>query len=445
MLIVEGLGCLYGWRKGVKFISMGVMEALKQRAHDTLRWSERFFKTDMVYLARGGFWQAFGQASSSIFSLILIVAFANLLPKETYGLYRYILSLAGILGIFTLTGMNRSVMQATASGYEGALKTAVEYQLKWGVIMMAGFWALAGYYIFNGNSVIGTSLLIMSFVIPLVLAFNTYGAYLEAKKCFRLNNIFSTLSVFIYVLGMLTAITLSGEIVWLVIAYSLTTLGSTVIFYFTTLKIVPPKQNGSGEVIKYGRQLTFIGLITPVVSQIDTIVITHFWGATQLALYTLALAIPSRATSFIKSLVDVGFPKIVRRNNEEIDTLYFKRILQGLSIGLICTVLYILIAPFIFKYLIPQYLDSIFYSQILSLNMIVAMPNRYHSLLFESRKFSKLIFTNSLTQNIIKILLYIILGIWGGLLGLVLAHVINSFISLGINIFMWQMKNKLFT
>src|SRR5436190_679725 len=110
------------------------MQNLRAKVYSLLRKSEAIFKTDMIYLAKGGFWQAFGQASSSIFSLFLILTFANLVPKETYGLYRYILSLAGILGVFTLTGMNRSVTQAVASGYDGALKTAVTYQLKWSLL-----------------------------------------------------------------------------------------------------------------------------------------------------------------------------------------------------------------------------------------------------------------------------------------------------------------------
>lgn len=420
------------------------MENLKNKAYHTLRSSEGFFKTDMVYLAKGGFWQTFGQASSSLFSLILILAFANLLPKETYGLYKYILSLAGILGVFTLTGMNRSVAQAVASGYDGALKAAVKYQLKWSFIMLGGFWALSAYYFLKGNTQIGISLLIMSIFTPLVLSFNTYGAYLEAKKEFRLNNIFSALSVIIYVSGMLITIFLSGEVVWLVLTYSLTTALSTIIFYLITLRMIKPTTTNQGETLAYGRHLTFIGLIGPIASQIDNLIITHFWGATQLALYSLALAIPSRATSFIKSLVDLGFPKLVGRDTKEIEKVYFKRIVQGLGIGSIFALVYILIAPYVFRYLLPQYLDSIFYSQILALGLIAAMPNRYHSMLFESRKLSKLIFTNSIIQNLMKITLYLTLGIWGGLLGLVLAHVLNSIFSLMINMSMWKLKTWLY-
>src|SRR3989344_1043788 len=112
---------------------------VKQRAYQWLLGSEGFFKADMVYVAKGNSWQMFGQIVTSLLSLSLIFVFANFLSKETYGTYRYILSLAGILNIFTLTGMNQSVSQAVANGKDGVLKTSVSYQLKWNVMQLIAF------------------------------------------------------------------------------------------------------------------------------------------------------------------------------------------------------------------------------------------------------------------------------------------------------------------
>ncbi len=120
------------------------MNNLRVKTYKILRKSEKFFKIDMVYLAKGGFWITSGQSINTILSLVLIVAFANLLPKETYGTYKYILSLAGVLNIFTLTGMNSAVARAVAVGSEGALKASVKYQLKWNLLMLVAFWILGG-------------------------------------------------------------------------------------------------------------------------------------------------------------------------------------------------------------------------------------------------------------------------------------------------------------
>ncbi|MEK7614422.1 MAG: oligosaccharide flippase family protein [Patescibacteria group bacterium] len=417
------------------------MEKLKLKTVGILRWSERYTKTDMLYLAKGGFWMTFGQTFSSIISLILIIFFANYLPKETYGTYRYILSLAGVLNVFALNGMNSAVARAVATGHEGALRTSVRYQFKWNLLMFTTFFVLGGYYFVNGNSLFATSFLILGIFVPFTLALNTYGAYLEGKKEFKFANISSVISSFMYAAGMLAAILFSGEVFWLITAYAVTTFASTLFFYIVILRKFKPPVAEAGETLKYGRRLTFIGFIEPLTSQIDKIILAHFWGPAQLATYSLAMAVPGRLTSFIKVWVGLGSPKFATKMPEEINTVFYKRILQGMFIGAIVAFFYILFSPYLFKYLLPQYLDGVFYSQILAIGLVFAMPNRYISLLLVSQKLSGTIFTTSLIQVVIKILLYVVLGIWGGIMGLVLAYVAVSFVGMLINIAMWRFKN----
>jgi len=419
------------------------MEKTKIKIHDLLKWSEKYTKADMIYLARGGFWVTFGQSITSILSLLLLIAFANLLPKETYGTYRYILALAGVLNVFTLTGMNSSVARAVAAGNEGILKASVKYQLKWNLLMLTAFWALGGYYFVNGDIIFATSFFILGIFVPSTLAFNTYGAYLDGKKEFKIANILNVISAIVYVVGVLAVILLNGEVIWLIAAYAVTTFASTLFFYIFVLhKFKQPTATDAKETLKYGRELTFIKLIGPLTSQIDKIILAHFWGAAELATYSLAMAVPSRAISIIKRWVSIGFPKFAAKTPEEINTVFYKRIFQGMSIGAIIALSYILISPYLFKYLLPQYLDGILYSQIIAVSFIFAMPNRYINLLLESQKLSRVIFIKDVINSIMVLSLYIILGIWGGILGLVIAYVSSTFIGMLVNISMWRKNSK---
>ncbi|MEX2437101.1 MAG: oligosaccharide flippase family protein [Candidatus Paceibacterota bacterium] len=398
----------------------------------------------MLYLAKGGLWVTSGQTITSILSLGLIVAFANLLPKETYGIYRYILALAGVLNIFTLTGMNSAVARAVASGNDGALKVSVLYQLKWNMVMLVAFWALSAYYFINTDTLLGTSFLILGVLVPPTLALNTYGAYLEGKKKFGFASISNIVSATVYVAGTFTAIIFSGEVLWLVVAYALSTFTSTLFFYFFIIKKfqlgdIAPLSN---EMLKYGRELTFIRLIGPITAQIDKIILAHYWGPAQLATYLLALAVPDRVALFIKNWVGLGFPKFVEKTPEEINTVFSKRILQGMFVGGIIGVFYILLAPYFFKYLLPQYLDGVIYSQVLAISFLFAMPNRYLSLLFEAQKMSRIIFIRSIVQSAILLTLYTTLGIFGGILGLVIAYTLNSFISVLVGTTIWKMSTR---
>jgi len=414
------------------------MHSLRNKAYDALRWSEKYVQADMVYIAKNNFWQILGQIATSFISLALTVVFANYLPKETYGLYRYILSIASILGVFTLTGMNQAVNQAVAVGNESALRVSVRYQLKWSVLQFIAFSLLGLYYFSNGNGTLAVSLWILSASSPLTAAFNTYGAYLAGKKEFRLSNVLSIISTATYAGSIMSAVFLNGNVIWLIVAYALSTLGSTSIFYILTLRKFKPPAGEAREALKYGRELTFIDLIAPITSQIDKIILTHFWGATQLAIYSLAMAVPDKASIFIKNWVNIGMPKFASKTPEEMDRVFYTRIFQGLIIGTICAIGYVALSPYLFKYLLPKYLDALFYSQLLSISFIFAMPNRYIGIMMASQKLSRLIFFSGMTQNVIRILSYATLGILGGLMGLVAAQVLNSLVGMIINIIAWR-------
>jgi len=60
---------------------------IKSKIYQYLRWSERYTKTGMVYVAEGGFWLILGQIVSVFSTLLLPIIFANLLPKESFKQY----------------------------------------------------------------------------------------------------------------------------------------------------------------------------------------------------------------------------------------------------------------------------------------------------------------------------------------------------------------------
>ena len=103
----------------------------RNKTHRILRKSEKYTKTDMVYLAKGGFWITAGQAISSGSIFLLAITFANLIPQETYGTYKYVLSITGILSILTLRGMDTTVLQAIARNFEGVLLPVLKTKIKW--------------------------------------------------------------------------------------------------------------------------------------------------------------------------------------------------------------------------------------------------------------------------------------------------------------------------
>ena len=116
---------------------------LQHKIYKALKWSEKYTKTDMVYLAKGGSWLVGGQVINTIAVLALAIGIANFLPKEIYGNYKYVLSLIAIIGAFSLTGMATAVTQAVAKGFEGNLKYGLKISLKWSLVTSIVFFSVA--------------------------------------------------------------------------------------------------------------------------------------------------------------------------------------------------------------------------------------------------------------------------------------------------------------
>jgi len=141
-------------------------------------------------------------------------------------------------------------------------------------------------------------------------------------------------------------------------------------------------------------------------------------------------------------LVGVGAPKFAQKTPQEINQLFYTRVLQGMTIGLACFLGYFFLSPYLFYYLLPQYIESLPYSQLAALALVFAVPNRYVSLLLVSQKLSKTILWNSVAQNLLRIVLYVGLGIAGGIFGLVLALVLMSLLGMLVNIAMWRHASR---
>jgi len=55
-----------------------------------------------------------GKVELFLISFAAMVAFGNWLPKEAYGTYQFVLTGLGLLGIFSLPGINTALIKSTA-------------------------------------------------------------------------------------------------------------------------------------------------------------------------------------------------------------------------------------------------------------------------------------------------------------------------------------------
>ena len=405
-----------------------MIQKLKNKIYKLLRKSEKYTKTDMVYLVKGGFWLSFGKIISSISAFALSIAFANLLSSEDYGTYKYILAIVSMLGISSLPGMNTALITSVAKGYEGNIKKAIKIKFKWSLLgaIMSLFISL--YYFLNSNTTLSIGFLIAGIFMPIIEAFVIYGPFLQGRKLFKISAIYSVITQLSIVISIILALFFAKKIVIIIFLYYVITALVGITLMRITLKKYKLNNKTDKTYIKFGKNLSVMNVIGTIASKLDQILMWHFLGATPLAIYSFAIAPITQIQGVLKSINILSLPKFSSQDPKLIKKNLNKKINQFILTLIIPVIIYIIIAPWIYKIFFPQYISSVVYSQIFSISLLF-FPQRLISQALTAHEKTKILYKLKIINSSIKILLLSILlplyGIIGAIFALIFPQIID--------------------
>lgn len=403
----------------------------KDRLTRFLLWSQKYTKTDMLYLAHGGFWLTLGQGVSSLSTLALAVAFANLVPPETYGTYKYLLSIAGVFAIFTLPGMNTALARAVAQGHEGLIhsvtRSRVMHSFLGSIVALAG----SSYYFLNDNLELSLALLIIAATLPVFDTANGYLSYLIGKRRFDLQTTYHMLTQMISVSILIVTIFFTHNIVVILLAYFVPLTLIRGFLYFRTVRTISKNEAGV-ETIKethtYGKHLTAMQILGVISGNIDKILLWQFLGPAQLAVYAFAIAIPEQIYGPLKGMSNIMLPKYAMHASTETrrpPQHFWYKFLLYTSLLAIISLVYIAIAPLLFHTLFPSYTESIFFSQILALSLLTGAQTMPATLL-TAQKRAKTQYVLTIIRTVTQLMMFIILIPMFGIIGAIVATIITN-------------------
>lgn len=400
-----------------------------------LRYLEKYTKTDMVYLAKGGFWLSIGQGMAMISSFALSVLLARALPQETFGTYKFILSITSIISGLSLSGLGTALLQSVARGKDGTLFLAIRTQLIWTSVLGVTFLLAAGYYGLNGNYTIATSLLIAGATTPFVNCFGMYGSFLNGKKDFKRSTLYWIISHIVNVSVIALIAITTHSVVYLVSGYFVSQLIMTIIFYRKTISLYrPDKNNSDPEMITYGSHLSAINIFGTIANQLDKILVFHFVGAAPLAAYSFAFAIPEQIKASLKNLVTVGVPKLAELGEDHLRKSIIDKTLRLSVVCAAVVALYWIAAPYIFAILFPAYMNAVFYSQLYMIGLIFFPGISLFALYFQLMQQTAVQYKLSIIGNAVTIVLGVVLIARYGTLGAVLENTLSWGVILLVNL-----------
>ena len=390
-----------------------------------LRWSERIFKTDMRYVARGGFWLSAGHVISMVSGLILSVMFARMLSQDVYGVYKYVLSMAGILAIPNMGGIDAALSQAIARGHDASFWPGLRIRIGWGLLGSLASVLVALYYFYAGNDGLAFSFLIITVFIPVSDTFGIYSAVLygkqDIKNLYTYNSIVQTVST----VALVATLLCTQEVYFILLAYFLPITLSRFFLMLVTIKKHPLNTKDESGVLSYGKHLTLMNVLGIVASQIDKVLVFQFVGAANLAIYSYASALPEQIRSFSKGIFNIGGPRLAAISGEE----KFKKSLSEKTFTLtvifaIIIFIYVIASPYIFKLLYPLYMDSVYFSRIYSIGLITIPAISLLSTKISVEKNVPLLYKSNVLFGIVSIVLSLTFIKYFGLFGIIFKNTV---------------------
>ncbi|MDD4994881.1 MAG: oligosaccharide flippase family protein [Patescibacteria group bacterium] len=379
-----------------------------------IKIAEKFFKTDINYLIKGGFWLTSGQILTSLSSLILAIAFANLLERESYGTYRYILSAIGIISLFTLPGINTSLIRSIANNFSGSYLKAIKTKFKFSLIATIACLIVGIYYFYCQNNEIAFCFFIIASIIPFNKSSELYLSVLNGQKRFKLYTILYASSNIIATLSIILTLFFTDSLALILTSYFLSYTILQLIFSLYVKKYL--NNNEADNTVEYGIHLSIMDVIKTIAGHLDRILIFNAMGPLEVAIYSFAVVPHSQAKSFLENIKVLAFPKLSASNEEDIRKFLPKKILKMELIIAILVIIYIFAAPTLFQIFLPKYMDSVLYSQVYFISLIF-FPRTILSTAMTAKIKKKELYSIRILSPILRIILMVVglkfFQLWG--------------------------------
>jgi len=381
-------------------------------------------QTEVSSVIKGGLWVSSGQLFNSIAAFLLTLLLSNFLLPEDFGTFKYVLSVALIINVLTLNGMNTAITQSVARGFEGSFLKALTVQLRWGVIALLVSIIVGLWHWQQGRPDLAFFIVLAGLVYPVTTSANTYKAVFLGRQSFRMFAFLSTVNTAFTLVAVILVAIVSQSVGGIIVIYLLSSCVINLLLLYITLRFAKLNAKEDKQLISYGRHLSLIAGIASISYNIDSIIIYNYFGATTLALYVLILAIPEQIRNFLRVVPAIALTKFSRLAKSKLIRAADYSILVYSLFLVFITLLYLGFAPSFFRWLFPKYLGALDYLNISAFLIFGALSDLPESVL-SSVKAVKQIYIAGISKPVLQILLILSLGIGFGVTGMIVARLIS--------------------
>lgn len=382
---------------------------------------------DLRYYIRNLSYITAGQLVGAGFSVLLSIAFARLLTKDLYGQWNYILAIMGILAILSLPGMNTAIGQAVARGHDRVLTEGTKEKFKWSILGSIALLGVGTYYFMTGSTLVGKCLMISSLFFPFFENLQAFYAFLGGKKQFGKSAKYGVIIQIISISATILIIYFTRNLIVILITY-LVSFSLMRGYFFRLVSKTMSSESNDKEALTFGKKMTLANIPGVISHHRGKIIAGLLLSFSDVAIFTIAQGFQRIIRSLLEPIVGLSFPKLAEMEEKEAYSAVRKRYLYLVLLTAVVAGISIALCPYIIPLFYSQrYQASVLYAQILLALLVLGIPmSMLIKALFPSQRKVKEIVKFETTRIITSTVLIIGFTLKFGLLGLVLAGVVNG-------------------
>jgi len=389
---------------------------------------QNFALTDVKYLLKGGSWVTLDYLIQVIGGLVVTVVLANTLDKQLLGTYQFIIAVAGILGVFTLSGIGPAITAAVARGDDGVLRSGMHLKAKWSIWIIIFSGLISGYYYLQNDPVLGTAFFIVGLSVPIIQTLELYQPFLFGKEAFKDSVLLGIWRKIIPIVAVVVTVFLTQNLVILIAAYFFSNALAMTLVYASTIRKYRPGLSHDAQMINHGKHLSVFKVLGTIGIHIDKILIWHFLGPAEVAIYTIAQLAMVYSGGIVSSLQSIVLPKFAKRDLPTLQKTLPRKVLLFTAILGVAGLLYMILIPVVFSILFPRYSEAVPLAQLFGLSFLL-LPRVIFGRVLIAHQLIKEQYVLNLFSALTRVFLILTLlpayGLWGAVYAVIIADMLN--------------------
>lgn len=412
-------------------------ENLEKGYNKTLKKFSKVFGLDLKYFIGGGFWFLLSHVTVFAKGLLLSILFANFLTKEVYGQYTFILSMLAIAAAFALPGLKPALVQAISRKFDGEYKAVLKQTFIWSTLGSA-FLICVAIYGYLQQRELGTMIfLFLALAFPLFNTSQYFKTFFTGKEMYKKLSIMNCIFNIISTIAIATCVILKLNLFFILFATVVSQILINGYFTFFLTKRYIKNDKRDEKNLVYGKKLSFSLGFATFINQLENVIIIWFLGFEALAIYAIISIIPNQFKSLFGVVSPMFIPKLSKTSIGKKDLM--KQVGKIFVISLVMVIGYIIISPFIFKFLYAPYQDYTWLSILFSLSIIFILPYLLLEEYFKAKLRNEMNYLYTVPP-IVDIISIVILINMFGLLGVVISRIIYRLFLLLYGIYLFLRK-----